>query len=44
MWCRYCKTTFPFSSEGAPGVKLIRKRVERDEDGNISFVEEQVIG
>ena len=43
-YCRHCDLEFPVSSEGAPIVKRTRKRVERDEDGRISFVEEQVIG
>lgn len=44
VYCRHCDMEFPVSSEGAPKIKLIRKRVERDEDGHISFVEETVIG
>ena len=41
--CRY-DLVFPVSSEGAPTVRRTRKRVERDEDGRISFVEETMIG
>ena len=44
VYCRHCDVEFPMSSEGAPKVKLTRKRVERDEDGHISFVEETQIG
>lgn len=43
-YCRHCDLEFPVSSEAAPKVRLTRKRVERDEEGHITFVEEQVFG
>ena len=39
---RHCDMEFPVSSEGAPKVRRTVKRVERNEDGQISFVEETV--
>ena len=44
VYCRHCDLEFPVSSEGAPKVRRTVKRVERDEDRRISFVDEQLIG